>query len=112
MNQGTKKRRPSLARIFVAGTIAFSTLFVGFILVLISFFDHNSRPNIYISLILFLGGCVLVAILVSSVRNENKRDLERMQEEMKTQFAPDTPMPTKQSHPQKRHTLTKEDYQG
>jgi len=46
----------------------------------------------------------------SGFRRFRKEDVDRMREEMWSQFAPDTPMPTERRTPSKRHTLTDEDY--
>ncbi len=46
----------------------------------------------------------------SGFRRFLKEDIERMRQEMWSQFAPDTTIPTKRRRPTKRHTLTDEDY--
>lgn len=46
----------------------------------------------------------------SGFRRFRKEDIDRMRQEMWSQFAPDTPMPTKIRRPSKRHILTDEDY--
>jgi excisionase family DNA binding protein len=46
----------------------------------------------------------------SGFRRFRKEDIDRMRQEMWSQFAPDTEMPTKVRKPSKRHTLTDEDY--
>lgn len=48
----------------------------------------------------------------SGFRRFLKEDIERMRREMLSQFAPDTPMPTKRRRPTKRRTLTAADYSG
>jgi excisionase family DNA binding protein len=46
----------------------------------------------------------------SGFRRFRKEDIERMRQEMWSQFAPDTPMPAEKHKPTKRHTLTDDDY--
>ena len=46
----------------------------------------------------------------SGFRRFRKEDVDRMREEMWSQFAPDTEMPAERRVPTKRHTLTDEDY--
>jgi excisionase family DNA binding protein len=46
----------------------------------------------------------------SGFRRFRKEDIERMRQEMWSQFAPDTPMPAEKRKPTKRHTLTDDDY--
>jgi excisionase family DNA binding protein len=46
----------------------------------------------------------------SGFRRFRKQDIERMREEMWSQFAPDTTMPTERRRPTKRHTLGDDDY--
>lgn len=46
----------------------------------------------------------------SGFRRFRKEDVERMRQEMWSQFAPDTPMPSKPKRPSKRTPLTDEDY--
>jgi excisionase family DNA binding protein len=45
----------------------------------------------------------------SGFRRFRREDVERMREEMWSQFAPDTTMPSEQRRPSKRSTLTDED---
>lgn len=45
----------------------------------------------------------------SGFRRFRKEDVDRMREEMWSQFAPDTTLPTR---PSKRHTLTEENYEA
>lgn len=46
----------------------------------------------------------------SGFRRFLKEDVDRMREEMWSQFAPDTAIPAKRRKPAKRRTLSKEDY--
>jgi excisionase family DNA binding protein len=46
----------------------------------------------------------------SGFRRFRKQDIDRMREEMWSQFAPDTPMPDTSRRPTKRTTLTDADY--
>ena len=46
----------------------------------------------------------------SGFRRFRKEDIDRMRQEMWSQFAPDTEMPTERRRPTKRTTLTEEDY--
>jgi excisionase family DNA binding protein len=46
----------------------------------------------------------------SGFRRFRKQDIERMRQEMWSQFAPDTPMPAERRQPSKRRPLTDEDY--
>lgn len=46
----------------------------------------------------------------SGFRRFLKEDIERMRQEMWSQFAPDTMMPTERRRPTKRHTLDNDDY--
>lgn len=48
----------------------------------------------------------------SGFRRFLREDVERMREEMWSQFAPDTPMPEKSPSPKKRDKLTEHDYSG
>jgi excisionase family DNA binding protein len=45
----------------------------------------------------------------SGFRRFRKDEVDRMREEMWSQFAPDTPLPTKRRKPAKRHILTEDD---
>jgi excisionase family DNA binding protein len=46
----------------------------------------------------------------SGFRRFRKEDVDRMREEMWSQFAPDTELPTRRQEPSKRDILTDEDY--
>lgn len=46
----------------------------------------------------------------SGFRRFRKEDIERMRQEMWSQFAPDTTMPTQRRRPTRRHTLNDDDY--
>jgi len=46
----------------------------------------------------------------SGFRRFRKEDIERMRQEMWSQFAPDTTIPTERRRPTTRHTLDDEDY--
>jgi excisionase family DNA binding protein len=46
----------------------------------------------------------------SGFRRFRKEDIERMRQEMWSQFAPDTTMPTERRRPNMRHTLDDDDY--
>jgi excisionase family DNA binding protein len=46
----------------------------------------------------------------SGFRRFRKQDIERMRQEMWSQFAPDTHMPAERREPSKRRPLTDEDY--
>jgi excisionase family DNA binding protein len=48
----------------------------------------------------------------SGFRRFPKEDVDRMREEMWSQFAPDTEAPEKRRKPTKRRTLSDEDYSG
>jgi excisionase family DNA binding protein len=48
----------------------------------------------------------------SGFRRFRKEDIERMRNEMWSQFAPDTTLPTKRTKPAKQHILTEEDYRA
>jgi excisionase family DNA binding protein len=48
----------------------------------------------------------------SGFRRFRKADIERMRDEMWSQFAPDAPLPTKRKKPAKRHTLTEDDHRA
>jgi excisionase family DNA binding protein len=48
----------------------------------------------------------------SGFRRFRKEDVERMRQEMWSQFAPDTTMPSEPRRPTKRSTLTDEDYEA
>jgi len=48
----------------------------------------------------------------SGFRRFLKEDVDRMREEMWSEFAPDTEIPAKRRKPSKRRALSKEDYAG
>lgn len=48
----------------------------------------------------------------SGFRRFLKEDVDRMREEMWSEFAPDTELPAKRRTPTKRRVLSKEDYAG
>lgn len=48
----------------------------------------------------------------SGFRRFRQEDIERMRNEMLSQFAPDTEMPTTHRRPTKRRTLSAADYSG
>jgi excisionase family DNA binding protein len=48
----------------------------------------------------------------SGFRRFSKEDVDRMRDEMLSQFAPDTEMPETRRKPTKRRTLSEEDYNG
>ncbi len=48
----------------------------------------------------------------SGFRRFKKEDVDRMREEMWSQFAPDTTLPEKRQKPAKRHILTEEEHRA
>ncbi len=48
----------------------------------------------------------------SGFRRFRKADIDRMREEMWSQFAPDTTLPSERQEPEKQHILTDEDYEA
>ncbi len=48
----------------------------------------------------------------SGFRRFRKADVDRMRDEMLSQFAPDTTLPAERQVPERQHVLTEEDYRA